>query len=484
MCAFVDRWRSLAVGDTVHCMTPRAIIYGRQSKGDFTSIEDQINRQNSDVLRQGWSPAETLQDGVSASRYGTKVRDDWPKLLVRIESGEVQYVCFWDSSRGSRDAGEWLSFLKLCERMNVQIRLTGNETTYDMRNAGDWKALASEGVDSDSFSRKRSRDTLRGVTEKAMRGGPPGKMLYGYLRLRNEMGKVQEQVPHPQRAEVVRRIFKECSEGRSLARICDDLNAEGIASPNGSIWRHATLRRIMTNRGYLGERWLNRVHVGKAMWPAIVEPDVFASVGEILADPDRRTNNDGNFKHWLSGLARCGRCEGPMQVERKRGVQQYRCKSRGCTMIPKAVLEDFVADEVRDRMLKMVEKPSDPAKHARRKAALSEIKRLQGLIDQAASDLVSGKATDYALAQAVSKNAQDAIEVQRRIAEANISDKVVLVLKTAGADWFGLDPEQKRTVAASLVVVKVMPVGRVGRVLIPAEERVVVDDAEVEEVEV
>lgn len=463
-------------------MTPRAIIYGRQSKGDITSIEDQIKRQNEDVLRQGWSPAETLRDAVSASRYTNKTRDDWPRLLVLIEGGKVDYVCFWDSSRGSRDAGEWLSFLRLCERMNVKIRLTSNEKTYDMANDGDWKALASEGIDSDNFSRRRSRDTRRGVTEKAVRGRPPGKMLYGYQRLRNEMGKVEEQVPHPHHADVVRRIFKEFSEGRSLASIAKDLNDEGIASPNDAKWMHAALRRIMLNRGYLGERWHNGAYVGTAMWPAIVTPEVFVACNEILADPTRRTNNDGNFRHWLSGLAECDNCDGPMQVERKRGKEYYRCKGKGCTMIPKDALEEYVAGEVRDRMLKMVEKPSDPAKHERRKAALAEIVRLQGLIDQAAADLVSGNAADYALAQAVSRKAQADIAEQRKIAEANISDKVVMVLKSAGMDWFGLDPEQKRSVAKSLVIVRVQPVGRVGRVYIDAEDRVTVSDAEAEDV--
>ena len=175
-----------------------------------------------------------------------------------------------------------------------------------------------------------------------------------------------------------------------------------------------------------------------------------------------------------------------MRVLKHRGVEQYRCVAKHCVMIRKDELEEFVADEVQSRMLKLDEKPSDPAKHAKRQAALNEIKRLQSLINKVADDLVSGEASDYALAQATSKKAQAAIAVQQHIADANLADQVVRVLNAAGTDWFAMDPEQKRLMAQNCVTVRVKRVGKFGhhKVRVSAEDRVIVEDAPFEETEV
>ena len=49
--------------------------------------------------------------GVSASRFATKTRDDFARLLADLESGAfaADVLILWESSRGSRRVGEWVT---------------------------------------------------------------------------------------------------------------------------------------------------------------------------------------------------------------------------------------------------------------------------------------------------------------------------------------------------------------------------------------
>lgn len=53
----------------------------------------------------------------------------------------------------------------------------------------------------------------------------------------------------------MRRIFAEAREGRTPGRIARDLNRDGIASPHGVTWNPTTVRRMIANPVYAGEKY-------------------------------------------------------------------------------------------------------------------------------------------------------------------------------------------------------------------------------------
>jgi hypothetical protein len=78
-------------------------------------------------------------------------------------------------------------------------------------------------------------------------------------------------------APVVRRIFAEARDGYTPGRIAKGLNADGIESPSGRAWNRQTVRNIVENVVYAGERYgVKRAH------PATVSRRLFNAANEEL----------------------------------------------------------------------------------------------------------------------------------------------------------------------------------------------------------
>ncbi len=90
--------------------------------------------------------------------------------------------------------------------------------------------------------------TAGGKLSKAGRGGfAGGRAPYGYATDREGGLRIV-----PEQAAIVRRIFKERGRGRRPARtlqaIAAGLNADGIPSPTGKLWRHDGVSYVLDNR--------------------------------------------------------------------------------------------------------------------------------------------------------------------------------------------------------------------------------------------
>src|SRR5262249_27667480 len=103
----------------------------------------------------------------------------------------------------------------------------------------------------------QSANATRGQLAAMKNGGWAGQPPYG-SRLEGPE-KARKLVPgDPGRAEVVRRIFREYVEGRSLAEIARGLSADGFVTPSGEVpgvlrrgrpacWQSTTIRGILKN---------------------------------------------------------------------------------------------------------------------------------------------------------------------------------------------------------------------------------------------
>ncbi len=54
--------------------------------------------------------------------------------------------------------------------------------------------------------------------------------------------------------------------------------------------------------------------VGKGEWPAIIDPDTYATVKTLLTDPARRTTRGRPAVSLLTGIVVCGACGGKMRA--------------------------------------------------------------------------------------------------------------------------------------------------------------------------
>lgn len=120
--------------------------------------------------------APYVDNDRSASAYASKIRDDFARLLADLESGSfgANLLQLWESSRGSRQVGEWLNLINLCRASRVKIFVTTHERIYDPANGRDWHTLIEEALDSSYESYKVSTRTKRTAAAEAARGRPAG----------------------------------------------------------------------------------------------------------------------------------------------------------------------------------------------------------------------------------------------------------------------------------------------------------------------
>jgi site-specific DNA recombinase len=226
--------------------------------GRARSIEEQHHENQEAASARGVMLGEPYKDeSISASRYSTKARDGFGKLLADLERGRfgADELWLWEASRGSRKVGEWVQLIELCEQQRVQICVTTHNRTYDPANGRDRRTLLEDAVDSEFESGKISARAKRAAAANAAAGKPHGRAPYGYRRRYDERTrKMITQEPEPAEAAMIRELFDRVKAGHSLRSIALDFQARGFRTRTGKVFSPQHLRVLATTAAYAGLR--------------------------------------------------------------------------------------------------------------------------------------------------------------------------------------------------------------------------------------
>lgn len=324
-------------------------FYGRKSSEDNgRSVAGQESDWRSDCEDEGFTPGRAFADpSRSASRYARQPRPDFAELIEHIRSGQCEMLALWEASRGSRALGEWVSLLDLCISTGTLIRIIGEQRTYDVCKRRDYRDLAADGIKARDDSEEISERTQRGKRAAALKGTPPGRLLYGYRRVYDGRGNYMEQVEHPQEAAVVREIARRVMAGESLRAVARSLDERGITTPTGKPWRSGNMGKTIIRPAYAGLRVHQGRVVGKADWPALLDEETYDTCVAILTDPSRITARGTALKHMLSGIMSCGACgTGVLGTRTINGGRSYSCPCHRVSIQADA-LDGFVTKLVR-----------------------------------------------------------------------------------------------------------------------------------------
>lgn len=324
-------------------------IYARFSsdKQSDASIEDQIHRARERLRQEGMDPdtATVFTDyavsGASMDRPGMRA------LSQAVESGAVDLVIAESLDRISRDVGDADRFRKMLAHRRAELRCLDGTTV----RAGDKSSALLYGVRSlfaEAYLSDLGDKTLRGLEGRARAGKATGAAPYGFTNVRSETGS--SIAIDPERAPIVRRIFRMYAEGKSFAAIADTLNREGISPPRPHIrrtaagWMDTAIRSMLLNERYIG-RWTfgerewvkvpgtnRRVPRPRTSGPlvdmarpelAVVDAETWAAIRARFEGRDgiartARTN------YRLSGILRCAACGGLMTCIGGK-VRRYGC---------------------------------------------------------------------------------------------------------------------------------------------------------------
>jgi DNA invertase Pin-like site-specific DNA recombinase len=474
--------------------TNRVALYARVSKanrtGQTTSVDEQLAVLREVVARHGGTVVAEHTDRAVKASGSAKARPGWDALLADIEAGRVDAVALWEVSRSSRRLAEWATFRDLCVEHGVVWLLpdgVADPAGRDRLSMGV-KAVVAEQEVADLTARIR-----RTVRANATEGRPHGKESYGYRRLYSPAtGALVGVEVHPEEAAVIRRLADGVLAGKGLRTLARELNDEGLPcpadaialrrgrEPKGHQWTGRVIRETLQRRTYLGVRTHEtrtgrRVEVAEyeAQWPALLTDDEHARLGRILSDPARWTRPDDGGRpevaHWLSGILRCGKCEGRMRrMKSSAGVEAYLCgdsRCRGCS-IDKAKVEQAVEPIILARLgladateaLAPVEPGADDSQALRDEVAGAEA-RLAELAEGFAAGLLSLAA--YAEAEKALRGRVDAARAALRAVDAPGLPQFASDAPDPAAAWRDWSPAERHMVAGALldrIIVK--PVGR------------------------
>lgn len=340
----------------------RTVIYARYSSDlqNSRSIEDQIAVCRQRAQAEGWPVVATFTDAAISGAAGldSRQRPGLNAMLAALESGGIDQVLAESTSRIARDEGDGYEVRRKLKFHGVRLFTLSDGEVDEFR--GTIRALidAQQRKDTAANVRRGQRGT---VADGRIAAG----LAYGY-RVANEIlpdGSLRRglRMIDEDKAEIVRRIFREVAGGRSAREVAFGLNVEGIAGPRGGQWTTSSIlgdrkrgNGLLKNALYAGRIIHNRTHkvahpetrrtlirindaaarqeqavehlriVDEATWQRV--QDVLAARAHGPINAQRRP------RRLLSGLMRCGLCgNGLIVVDRAEwGCAAHR-NGKGCT---------------------------------------------------------------------------------------------------------------------------------------------------------
>lgn len=283
-------------------------------------------------------PTFFIDDGYSGVTYD---RPGFQKMLDEIEAGHVGAVITKDLSRLGRNSA--------LTGLYINYTFPQNDVRYIAIN-DHFDSINPNSTDSDIagiknwFNEFFAKDTSRKIRAVQKAKGERGERLtvhvpYGYMK---NPESPKEWMIDEEAAQVVKKIFTLCMNGRGPSQIADQLekdkiltptaykNKQGVKTPhtepeNPYRWHESTIVNILERKEYIGAT-VNFKTYTNSIWdkkqrenpeenrvifynthPAIIEQEVFDKVQEIRQQRHRRTATGKSSP--FSGLVFCADCK-------------------------------------------------------------------------------------------------------------------------------------------------------------------------------
>lgn len=363
-------------------------LYCRLSQEDANEGESySIQNQKNILMRYAKenrfpNPVFFVDDGYSGTSFE---RPGFQHMLDEVEAGRVAIIIVKDLSRFGRNSAMTGMYINLTfAKHEVRfIAINDNFDTIDPNSVNnDFAGIKNW------FNEFYARDTSRKIRAVNKAKGERGEPLtvhvpYGY---RKDPADKKNWLVDEEAAQVVKRIFTLCMEGRGPMQIAKILQEEkvlnptaykrrqGIATPSSEgvdpyHWNTNTVVHILERKEYTGctvnfKTYTNSIWDKKqrdtpeekqavfyGTHPAIIDPEVFDKVQEIRQQRHRRTKTGKS--NMFSGLVYCADCGAKMRYcttsyfEKRQDhfvCANYRSNTGSCSahFIRAVVLEELV----------------------------------------------------------------------------------------------------------------------------------------------
>lgn len=273
-----------------------------------------------------WELVEVYaDDGISATN--TTKREAFNRMIQDARDGKIDMILTKSISRFSRNTVDCLKYTRELKTLNIAVFFEKeNINTLDAKGEVLMTIMAA-------LAQQESESLSANVRLGLQFRNQQGKVQINHNRFlgytKDEEGNL---VIVPEEAEIVRRIYAEYMDGKSLLQIKRSLEKDGIL--NGACnkrWHESNIKQILTNEKYIGDALLQKTftlntlekkrvtnngiapkYYVEGSHEAIIDKDVFL---RVQAEISRRANilSGGkkriySSKYALSSLVFCAHC--------------------------------------------------------------------------------------------------------------------------------------------------------------------------------
>ncbi|MFC1590404.1 recombinase family protein [Candidatus Omnitrophota bacterium] len=383
----------------------KVAIYARYSSENQSekSIDDQV-RVCRDYIRTHDMSVEDRHIYVDEAISGSIVnRPALQSLQMAAENKEFEAVVVDDLSRLSRSNHQMLTMVLKFNYLQIKIVSVSDGIITDDENSK--LGIHLRGLMNELYLDDLKKKTMRGLEGQKLRGFSVGERVYGYstqpvgeLKFNKKGQAKYEGKVHkinPGEADIVRRIYREFIEGKSLHKIVRQLNLDKVPTKKGfpGGWNISSVSKILKNERYIG-RWTWKKSkgvrdplTGKRKSVTRPENEWLCTDREdlIIIDKEQwkkaqtrwrsvkgtwpvysRTRNKSikqqsyvhsNPIHLLSGLLRCQCCGGAIILISGKGNGYYGCfnaRRKTCDnglLVPRKRIEMTIITDLKEKIL-------------------------------------------------------------------------------------------------------------------------------------
>jgi len=383
----------------------KVAIYARYSSENQSekSIDDQVRVCRNYIGNHGMSIEDRhiyVDEAISGSIVN---RPGLETLQLAAQNKEFEGVVVDDLSRLSRSNHQMLTMVLKFNYLQIKIISVSDGIVTDDENSK--LSIHLRGLMNELYLDDLKKKTLRGLEGQKMRGFSVGECVYGYssqpvgeLKLNKKGQAKYEGKIHkidPEEADIVRRIYKEFIEGKSLNKIVRKLNTDKVPTKKGfpGGWNVSTVSTILKSERYIG-RWAWKKTKGvrdpltgrrkcvarpEKEWLRSYREDLIIITNEEWEKAQKRWEEikgtwpvgkrsrnksikqksyvHSNPVYLLSGIMKCHSCGGAIVLISGKGSGYYGCfnaKRKTCDnslLVPRKRIEKIIISDLKERIL-------------------------------------------------------------------------------------------------------------------------------------
>jgi len=250
--------RNVATGmPTASTKKRKVAAYARvstDSDEQLTSYDAQVSYYSAYIKgKPEWEFAGMYTDeGISGMMM--KKREGFNTMIADALAGKIDLIITKSVSRFARNTVDSLTTIRKLKEKGVEVYFE-KENIFTFDSKGELLLTLMS-----SLAQEESRSLSQNITWGQRKRFSDGKVSMPYRNfLGYRKGPDGNPVIVPEEAAIVRRIYREYMQGRSVHAIAKGLTEDGVKTPSGKdVWKRDTLFSILSNEKYKGDALLQK----------------------------------------------------------------------------------------------------------------------------------------------------------------------------------------------------------------------------------